>query len=79
VFDELIAKTSVVHTMPFTESNRDAYMAASEHVLDAADEMIVVWDGQASGGRGGTADVVEAARARGLPVTVVWPEGATRS
>ncbi|WP_158852454.1 hypothetical protein [Saccharothrix deserti] len=28
--------------------------------------------------RGGTADVVNAARHRRIPVTVVWPHGATR-
>ncbi|MFE3754360.1 hypothetical protein ACFXO9_08640 [Nocardia tengchongensis] len=29
-------------------------------------------------GFGGTADVVATAHARGLPVTVLWPEGAER-
>ncbi|WP_233224030.1 hypothetical protein [Amycolatopsis sp. CA-128772] len=64
--------------MPFAESNRDAYMAASEHVLSIVDKMIAVWDGGPSGGHGGTADVVEAARDQGLDVTVVWPEHAAR-
>lgn len=77
-FDELIGKATGVHTMPFAELNREAYMAASEYVLDNVDRMIAVWDGQPSGGHGGTADVVKAARERGLSVTVVWPEGATR-
>ncbi len=76
-FDDLIAEASV-HTMPFAESNRDAYMAASEHVLSIVDKMVAVWDGGPSGGHGGTADVVEAARERGLDVTVVWPEHAAR-
>lgn len=76
-FDSLIANARV-HTMPFAESNRDAYMAASEHVLSIVDKMIAVWDGGPSGGHGGTADVVEAARSRGLDVTVVWPEHAAR-
>jgi hypothetical protein len=76
-FDSLIADASV-HTMPFTESNRDAYMAASEHVLSIVDRMVAVWDGGPSGGHGGTADVVEAARDRGLDVTVIWPERAAR-
>lgn len=76
-FDSLIAVASV-HTMPFAESNRDAYMAASEHVLSIVDKMVAVWDGGPSGGYGGTADVVDAARDRGLDVTVVWPEHAAR-
>ncbi|WP_460957915.1 hypothetical protein [Parasphingorhabdus pacifica] len=77
-FDELIGRATSVHTMSFAESNREAYMAASEHVLETVDSMIAVWDGQPSGGHGGTADVVEAARQRDLPVTVVWPKRATR-
>ncbi|WP_374194986.1 hypothetical protein [Amycolatopsis sp. 195334CR] len=36
-FDDLIGKAAAVHTMPFAEPNREAYMAASEHVLDHVD------------------------------------------
>lgn len=77
-FDELIAAATTVRTMPFAESNPDAYMAAGERVLDSADAILAVWDGQEAAGYGGTADVVRAARKRGLPVTVVWPESAER-
>lgn len=77
-FDDLIGKAQAVHTMPFTESNRDAYMAASEYVLSSIDELIAVWDGKPAGGHGGTGDVVDAARRLGLPVTIVWPDGAER-
>lgn len=77
-FDTLLEQATHVHTMPFPRSDRDAYMAASEHVLSTVDVMVAVWDGGPSGGRGGTADVVDAARERGLPVTVVWPDGAAR-
>ncbi|WP_338597694.1 hypothetical protein [Saccharopolyspora sp. SCSIO 74807] len=78
-FEELLGKAAEVHTMPFAESNRDAYMAASEHVLSSVDKMLAVWDGQPAGGHGGTGDVVHAARERGIPLTVVWPEGAARA
>lgn len=77
-FDELLGLAMVVDTLPFPESDREAYMAASERVLGGVEAMIAVWDGGPSGGHGGTADVVEAARARGLPVTIVWPDGARR-
>ena len=77
-FDDLIGRASRVHTMPFSVSNREAYMAASEHVLEGVDALVAVWDGGPSGGQGGTADVIAAARGRGLPVTVVWPEHAAR-
>lgn len=77
-FTELISKASTVTTMPYPESNRDAYLAASEHVLSNVDAMIAVWDGRPSDGRGGTGDVVQVARTRDIPVTVVWPDGASR-
>lgn len=77
-FDELSSKAAAIHTMPFAESNSRAYMAASEHVLSTISALVAVWDGKPSGGYGGTADVVEAARKRGLPVTVVWPDDAER-
>lgn len=77
-FDELLGRAAEVRTMPFAESNRDAYLAASEHVLGSVDLLVAVWDGRQADGRGGTEDVVRAARERGLPVTVVWPEGAER-
>jgi hypothetical protein len=47
-------------------------------MLADADELLAVWDGQPARGYGGTADVVEAARYKGIPVTVVWPAGAKR-
>lgn len=77
-FDELIGRARAVHTMPFERSGREAYVAASDHVLDSVDLMVAVWDGAPSGGYGGTADVVEAARDRGMNVAVVWPNGAQR-
>ena len=77
-FDDLISRTHVVRTLPFEKSDRDAYMAASEEVLNSVDSLIAVWDGNPSGGYSGTADVVAAARERGIPVTVVWPDGARR-
>ncbi|MBB5156370.1 hypothetical protein [Saccharopolyspora phatthalungensis] len=77
-FDELIGAASKVHTMPFEESSRDAYMSASEHILGSVDAMLAVWDGQPSAGYSGTGDVVQVARERGIQVTVVWPDGADR-
>ncbi len=77
-FDALLARATAVHTLPLPESNREAYLAASEHVMAGADELVAVWDGTPPDGAGGTADVVHMARQRGLPVTVVWPAGSVR-
>jgi hypothetical protein len=47
-------------------------------MLTRADHLFAVWDGKAARGYGGTADVVAEARKRNVPVTVIWPEGASR-
>lgn len=78
-FDELLARAAAVHTMPAPESNREAYLAACEHLLAQVDHLVAVWDGTPTDGAGGTGEVVHAARERGLPVTVVWPDGAARN
>ncbi len=77
-YDSLLKAAESVHVMPFDTSRRESYMAASEHLLSNVDEIIAVWDGRPSGGLGGTADIVLAARQRGLQVQVVWPRGAAR-
>jgi hypothetical protein len=77
-YDELLARAAEVVHLDHVESTSEAHMAASLWMLDAADELLAVWDGQPARGYGGTADVVDAARSRGVPVTVVWPDGATR-
>ncbi|HTJ68785.1 MAG TPA: hypothetical protein VL551_14715 [Actinospica sp.] len=78
-FDRLLTQASEVKTMPFDTANRDAYVAANEAVLGTVDQLVAVWDGRPSPDRGGTAGAVEEARARGVKVKVIWPEGATRS
>lgn len=77
-FDELLDAASAVSYMEFTESGHDASMAAGEELLERSDRVFAVWDGGPSGGKGGTADVVHAATALGLPIEVFWPPGASR-
>jgi hypothetical protein len=77
-FEALIERAVRVVVLPFETSNRAADMAASEALLGEVEHLVAVWDGEPSDGHGGTGDVVAAARALGLPVTVVWPDGACR-
>ncbi|MDA0565117.1 hypothetical protein LG943_12415 [Streptomonospora sp. S1-112] len=77
-FDSLLMRSTLVRYMPHRTAGREAYEAANEAILGGIDRLVAVWDGQPSGGRGGTGDAVEAARGRGVPVDVVWPEGARR-
>ncbi|MFI1911882.1 hypothetical protein [Nocardia sp. NPDC020380] len=78
-YDRLLAAAARVIELDREESNSAAHQAGSLRMLDDADELLAVWDGQPARGFGGTADVVAAARERRLPITVLWPAGAERS
>jgi hypothetical protein len=77
-FDNLVMRSTLVRYMPHRTAGRQAYEDANEAILGGIDRLVAVWDGQPSGGKGGTGDAVEAARGRGVPVDVVWPDGARR-
>lgn len=47
-------------------------------LVGLVDELIAVWDGKPARGYGETADVVAYAERTGVPVRVLWPEGASR-
>lgn len=77
-YDRILSAARKVHRMDFTESDSEAHMAASAYMVDQADELWAVWDGEPARGYGGTADVVAYARERHIPVRVIWPDGARR-
>jgi hypothetical protein len=75
----LLAEAAAVSQLPALAQPAESYAAASEEMLRRSDRLVAVWDGDERGAPGGTADTVARARARGVPVTVVWPDGAARS
>jgi hypothetical protein len=77
-YDTLYAQASDVIKLDNPNSEPEAHMQASQTMLDRTDHLIAVWDGQPSRGYGGTADVVQAAQQQGIPVTIIWPNGAHR-
>ena len=77
-YDRLLAAAAEVHETGIVESTERAHMAGSEILVGLVDRLIAVWDGQPARGYGGTGDVVAYARSMGVPVTVVWPDGASR-
>jgi hypothetical protein len=77
-YDELYASAADVHETGMTDSTPEAHQAGSEILVGLVDELIAVWDGQPARGFGGTADVVAYAERTGVPVRILWPEGATR-
>jgi hypothetical protein len=77
-YDALMAEAAEVVRLDHVESDSGAHMDASLRMLTDTDELLAVWDGQPARAPGGTADVVDAAHSQGVPVTVIWPAGATR-
>lgn len=78
-FDRLTTAAERVRVLPFAEPDRRAYEAANTTLLDSSEVLVAVWDGRTPADRGGTGAVVVAARERGLPVHIIWPEGARRT
>ncbi|CAL9326048.1 hypothetical protein [Streptomyces sp. SudanB182_2057] len=78
VYDRLLSRAADVHHTGITESTSEAHQAGSEILVGLVDELVAVWDGKPARGYGGTADVVAYAEQTGVPVRVLWPEGASR-
>ncbi|MGH3312608.1 MAG: hypothetical protein ACRDP3_18840 [Streptomyces sp.] len=77
-YDQLMRQAHDVHSTGISDSDSQAHMAGSEVLVDLADHLLAVWDGEPARGYGGTADVVTYAKRNGVPVDIVWPKGATR-
>lgn len=78
LYDALMEDAAEVIRLDFQESSSEAHMAASIAMLDRIDTLVAVWDGLPARGYGGTADVIEEARARRIEVVRIWPDGARR-
>ncbi|GAA0581458.1 hypothetical protein [Actinomadura livida] len=78
-FEELKARASRIRALPHVLPGPGPYRDAGLTMLDRVDRLIAVWDGAPARGGGGTAEVVEYARRRGVAVHVIWPEGARRT
>ncbi|GAA3746716.1 hypothetical protein GCM10022402_27800 [Salinactinospora qingdaonensis] len=71
-------RSALVRYMPYRTAGRTAYEAANSTILGNIDRLFAVWDGHPADGKGGTGDTVETAHAKGVPVEIIWPEGARR-
>ncbi|MEU2829279.1 hypothetical protein ABZ667_11520 [Streptomyces lavendulae] len=78
VYDRLLSRAAEVHRTGMVVSDSAAHMAGSEILVGLVDELWAVWDGKPARGYGGTADVVAYAERTGVPVRILWPEGASR-
>jgi hypothetical protein len=77
-YHRLLARCTTRVDLPAELSPEAAYDVAGRWVADHCDLLVAVWDGHPARGRGGTAEVVEYARANGRQVTVLWPAGVRR-
>ncbi|MEV7013599.1 hypothetical protein [Streptosporangium sp. NPDC051022] len=77
-FHTLLRRAREIRRLPFDTSSPRAYAAANELLIESADLLVAVWDGCPARGEGGTAEAVEAATRRRVPVRVIWPPGAVR-
>ena len=71
VFRRLLATAVEVEVVAPQQTREAAYERAGRAVVDGSDVLVALWDGATSRGRGGTAEIVEYARAAGVPVEVV--------
>ncbi len=77
-FQALLARAASVLTLDGAPDQRDrAYDAVGLALLDNADLLIAVWDGEPGRGRGGTREVIEEAARRAMPVVVITADGAS--
>ncbi|MFE7405757.1 hypothetical protein [Isoptericola sp. NPDC057559] len=70
-FRELLRRADTVRVEPASAERGSAYMLAGYRVVERCDVLIAVWDEGPARGRGGTAEVVAAAR-RAVPGPVVY-------
>lgn len=77
-YERLLEATAARRVLPFVEPSEGAFLAGGIVVVERADHLVAVWDGQPAQGLGGTADIVAYARQVGRDLTVVWPQGVLR-
>jgi hypothetical protein len=72
-FRRLLTEAASVEVTPAgSDTSREAaYERAGRAVVESSDVLLALWDGGASRGRGGTAEMVAYAKERGVPVQVV--------
>ncbi|KUO17724.1 hypothetical protein [Streptomyces dysideae] len=75
---ELLMLAELVRLLGFDPADRDARIGADERLVAAGRRVLAVWDGSPTDGTDATAHLVAYARARGIPVEVIWPKGAAR-
>lgn len=74
-FQHLLDRANPPRTLPKTSSRHEAYEQLGRYLVNHCDVLIAIWDGKPARGQGGTAQVVEMAKARDL--TIYWIHSST--
>jgi len=74
-----LATQSELEILDTPGTDQDAYLAAGLRVVDLSDLLFAVWNGLPAVGKGGTADVVDYARRKGIQLLHIEPVGRTVS
>jgi hypothetical protein len=75
-FRRLLALDPHPRHAPDLATREEAYEWAGRDVVDRCDVLVALWDGRPSRGRGGTAEIVEYARQKCVPVWWIDPSAA---
>jgi hypothetical protein len=68
-----LAQQAQVEVLPGARTDEEAYLVAGQRVAELSDLLFAVWDGRPARGRGGTADIVNYARLRRVPIRILDP------
>lgn len=72
-YEALLRQARDVEILKTSSSHEQAYLLAGYRVADLADIVLAVWDGKPAAGKGGTADMVKYALAKGVSVVHINP------
>lgn len=69
--ESLLRRAEQVQISNDSGAREDAYLDSGLETVNGSDLLIAIWDGEAARGKGGTAEVVEYARALGRPILII--------
>jgi hypothetical protein len=73
VVERVLAQAEHVRVITENGTRDDAYLDCGMETANAADVLLVVWNGEPARGRGGTADVVHYAKSLRKPIIIIDP------
>ena len=76
-YHRILSKAITVEVLQTQGTDEDAYLAAGKRIVELADLMFAIWNGQPAKGKGGTADIVSYALEKKIPLVHINPQDRT--